>query len=68
MKLLSRFESDKLYADTVGQHILLFAIGGQASSAVVLMWLANQSSIYYQQPGLHSVVHSCRNATTNNIL
>jgi hypothetical protein len=36
------------YADTVGQHILLFAIGNQVSSAVVIDMAANQPPIYYQ--------------------
>jgi hypothetical protein len=38
------------YADTVGQHILLFAIGDQVSSAVVINVEVNQAPIYYQQP------------------
>ena len=38
------------YADTVGQHILLFAIGDQVSSAVVIDVSANQAPIYHQQP------------------
>ena len=38
------------YADTVGQHILLFAIGDQVSSSVVIDVAANQPPIYYQQP------------------
>ena len=36
------------YADTVGQHILLFAIGNQVSSAVVINVAGNQPPIYYQ--------------------
>ena len=38
------------YADTVGQHILLFAIGDQVSSTVVIDVSANQAPSYYQQP------------------
>ena len=38
------------YAETVGQHILLFAIGNQVSSAVVIDVEVNQAPIYYQQP------------------
>ena len=38
------------YADTVGQHILLFAIGDQVSSSVVINVEANQPPLYYQQP------------------
>ncbi|VVB62892.1 Uncharacterised protein [uncultured archaeon] len=36
------------YADTVGQHILLFAIGNQVSSSVVINVAGNQPPIYYQ--------------------
>ena len=35
------------YADTVGQHILLFAIGDQVSSTVLIDVSANQAPIYY---------------------
>jgi hypothetical protein len=38
------------YADTVGQHILLFAIGDQVSSSVVIDVAANQAPVYNQQP------------------
>ena len=38
------------YADTVGQHILLFAIGDQVSNSIVINVLANQPSIYNQPP------------------
>ena len=38
------------YADTVGQHILLFAIGDQVSNSIVINVVANQPPIYYQPP------------------
>lgn len=38
------------YADTVGQHILLFAIGDQVSNSIVINVLANQPIIYSQPP------------------
>lgn len=45
------------YADTVGQHILLFAIGDQVSSAVVIDVAGNQPPIYYQQPGYQQPIY-----------
>lgn len=41
------------YADTVGQHILLFAIGNQVSSTVVIDVAGNQPPIYYQSQPNH---------------
>ena len=38
------------YADTVGQHILLFAIGDQVSNSIVINVVANQPPIYNQPP------------------
>jgi hypothetical protein len=46
------------YADTVGQHILLFVIGDQVSSAVVIDVAANQPQIYYQQPGNQPLIYN----------
>jgi hypothetical protein len=39
------------YADTVGQHILLFAIGDQVSNSIVINVIANQPPSYNQPPG-----------------
>lgn len=38
------------YADTVGQHILLFAIGDQVSSSIVINVIANQPPAYDHPP------------------
>lgn len=38
------------FADTVGQHILFFAIGDQVSNSIVINVLANQPPIYNQPP------------------
>jgi len=46
------------YADTVGQHILLFAIGDQVSSTVVIDVEANQPPVYYQQPSYQSPIYN----------
>ena len=46
------------YADTVGQHILLFAIGDQVSSSVVIDVAANQPPIYYQQPSIQPPIYN----------
>jgi hypothetical protein len=46
------------YADTVGQHILIFAIGDQVSSSVVINVEASQPPIYYQQPSDHPPIYT----------
>jgi len=46
------------YADTVGQHTLLFAIGDQVSSTVVIDVEANQPPVYYQQPSYQSPIYN----------
>jgi hypothetical protein len=46
------------YADTVEQHILLFAIGDQVSSSIVIDVEANQPSIYYQQPSYQPPIYN----------
>jgi len=38
------------YADTVGQHILLFVIGSQVSNAIVIDVVPYYPPTYYQQP------------------
>ncbi len=38
------------YADTVGQHILLFVIGSQVSNAIVIDVIPYYPPTYYQQP------------------
>jgi hypothetical protein len=46
------------YADTLGQHTLLFAIGDQVSSTVVIDVEANQPPVYYQQPSYQSPIYN----------
>ena len=46
------------YADTVGQHILLFAIGDQVSNAIVIDVAVYQAPIYYQQPTYQSPIYN----------
>lgn len=46
------------YADTVGQHILLFAIGDQVSSSIVINVEAIQAPIYYRQPIYQPPIYS----------